>query len=157
MATETLGAALEREHREIDERIDVFNAGVGDEASRLASLTRAMDALRRHIYLEEEFLFPPLKAAGMMGPIFVMLREHGDMWRTMDVFKAELADHSTGNSPQDLCKELITQLDAHNTKEEVILYSQADAVLSAAANAELTEFLASGQTPDGWVCDSARR
>ena len=48
-----------------------------------APLAGAIAALRRHIYLEEEFLFPPLKTAGLMIQIFAMLRQHGDLWKAM--------------------------------------------------------------------------
>lgn len=45
--------------------------------------------LRRYIYLEEAFVFPPIRKAGMIMPIFVMTREHGELWRTTD-FLADL-------------------------------------------------------------------
>ena len=60
MATESLAAALEQEHQEIDAGISTFTASPGDPQP----LTRAIRALRRHIYLEEEFLFPLLGEAG---------------------------------------------------------------------------------------------
>jgi iron-sulfur cluster repair protein YtfE (RIC family) len=110
-------------------------------------------ALRRHIYLEEEFLFPPLRQAGLMAPIFVMLREHGELWRSMDQLDAALAaEESVG----DLCRELLRQLDAHNSKEEPIIYPQADAGLSPHAAEQLMDFLTAAHTPDGWVCQGAR-
>jgi regulator of cell morphogenesis and NO signaling len=69
----TLGSALEREHREIDGGIEKFAAGLEAGGMDTEPLLQAMAGLRRHIYLEEEFLFPPLRANGMMMPIFVML------------------------------------------------------------------------------------
>ena len=87
MVNDTLAAALEHEHREIDEGIEAFTSGQADAETQTAPLTRAMDALRRHIYLEEEFLFPPLRSAGLMAPVFVMLREHGEMWKTLDLLE----------------------------------------------------------------------
>lgn len=38
-----------------------------------------------------------------------------------------------------------------------MLYSQADAILSPEASAELQTFMADGVLPAGWVCDGARR
>src|SRR3546814_387339 len=90
MGSETLGAALEREHREIDGGIEEFTANPAPGREQAEPLVRAMAGLRRHIYLEEEFLFPPLREAGMMMPIFVMLREHGELWNTMDAVDALL-------------------------------------------------------------------
>jgi iron-sulfur cluster repair protein YtfE (RIC family) len=146
----TLADALEQEHREIDAGIDEFAGGSGDTAS----LVRAAAALRRHIYLEEEFLFPPLRTAGgLMAPVFVMVREHGEMWHTLDGLDGKLA---AGTLTGDDCTELVAQLQAHNPKEEQILYPQADAVLTAEASGELAEFMRSGTMPDGWVCEGAR-
>ncbi len=152
---ETLDEALKREHREIDEDIQIFVSGITDGEDQVSSLRRAMAALRRHIYLEEVFLFPPLKAAGMIGPIFVMLREHGEMWRTMDSLELELRNNVADESMRARCATLMAELAAHNFKEEQILYSQADGILSADASDGLKDFIAAGATPEGWVCAQA--
>lgn len=151
----TLGTALEREHRDIDGGIEEFIAHSTDGAGDPAPLVRAMTGLRRHIYLEEEFLFPPLKAAGMMMPIFVMLREHGGLWNAMDALEAQLGAATNDESLVNACRELLALLDAHNSKEEPIIYTQADRILSAEASDELREFLSDGHTPDGWTCAQA--
>ncbi|WP_137724137.1 hemerythrin domain-containing protein [Prescottella subtropica] len=142
-----LSAALTREHHDIDAGIAAFVEG-----RDVAALTRAADALRRHIYLEEEFLFPPLRAAGLMGPVLVMLREHGLIWRALDRVQDAV---ELGGDPLPALDELAGLLDRHNTKEEPILYPGADTVLDAAAARQLTGFLASGRMPDGWVCAHA--
>ncbi|WP_111719173.1 hemerythrin domain-containing protein [Homoserinimonas sp. OAct 916] len=153
--TETLATALEREHHEIDGGIEEYLAGSAAEGHPVTSLTRATAGLRRHIYLEEEFLFPPLRAAGMMMPIFVMLREHGELWRALDEIDRMLADGTAQTKVSNACHELLAMLDKHNAKEEPIIYSQADATLSAEASAALTVFLGAGRMPDGWVCHGA--
>jgi hemerythrin-like domain-containing protein len=150
----TLAAALEREHRQIDDGIAAFLAAPAGGAEALAALTRAMQCLRRHIYLEEEFLFPALREAGLVAPVFVMLREHGQLWQTMDqIDEAVRADPATSAGG---CRELLAQLDAHNSKEEPILYPHADRVLVGAAGEQFAAYLASGHTPDGWVAERAR-
>lgn len=106
MAGATLAAALEREHREIDTGIAEYVGG-----HDLGALQRAMAALRRHIYLEEEFLFPPLREAGLVAPLFVMVREHGQLWQTMQELDAALAADATGDSALAVCRELTAQLD----------------------------------------------
>lgn len=151
MGGETLAAALEREHREIDTGIAEYVGG-----KDLNALQRAMAALRRHIYLEEEFLFPPLREAGLVAPLFVMVREHGQLWQTMQKLDAELAADTAGDAVAAACSELTAQLDAHNSKEEPIIYPQADTVLREDVTAHLHDFLASGTMPDGWVCQGAR-
>ena len=156
MAALTLGQALEREHREIDGGIETFldelDSGVRVDPSRLVT---ALESLRRHIYLEEVFLFPDLKAAGLMGPIFVMLREHGMLWRQLDAVTGMLAQTSETEVLRHSCATLLALLSDHNAKEEPIIYTQADDILGAVASAELRKFLIQGTMPEGWVCSSA--
>jgi hemerythrin-like domain-containing protein len=157
--SETLGAALEREHREIDGGIEAFIESLPAGKSEPGPLLRSMNGLRRHIYLEEEFLFPPLRAAGMMVPLFVMLRQHGELWQAMDALGTLLDADSAANTDTDeletSCRGLLELLDQHNSKEEPIIYPQADKVLTADASAELTAFLEAGTMPEGWTCEKA--
>lgn len=154
MTTDTVAAALEREHREIDDGIEAFLAGAA-VGQCLSQLTQAMDALRRHIFLEEKFLFPPLRDAGLVAPIFVMLREHGEIWDTMDALDAELGSSADAAVMSEICRKLLEQLEAHNSKEEPIVYPQADAALTAVASASLRALLAAGRIPERWVCAQA--
>lgn len=151
----TLGTALEREHRDIDGGIEAYTAGLERGVEDPTPLLRAMAGLRRHIYLEEEFLFPPLKDAGMVMPIFVMLREHGALWDSMASLDDSLADAADAHAMSTACTELLSLLDAHNSKEEPIIYTQADSTLSEDAGDELRSFLETGTMPDGWTCERA--
>ena len=63
MAEGTLGAALEREHREIDQAIESYISGSTAGENPAEPSVVAIRALRRHIYLEEAFLFPALRDA----------------------------------------------------------------------------------------------
>jgi regulator of cell morphogenesis and NO signaling len=150
MEIESLAKALEREHHEIDAGIAAFTASPGDRQP----LTRAIRALRRHIYLEEDFLFPLLCEAepGLTAPALVMLREHARIWAIL-----ELLEHAPDTSAElALCKQLTSHLLHHNLKEERVLYPRADDILPAAAADRLRAFLGSGDLPDGWVCLKAR-
>ncbi len=157
MTESTLSAALEREHREIDGGIETYATLLAADSADPAPLLRAMTGLRRHIYLEEEFIFPPLQAAGMTMPVFVMLREHGELWDAMAELDELLDSDAEPQTLQDACTGLLARLDAHNSKEEPIIYPQADAQLSDEATARLHTFLAEGTTPDGWRCAQATR
>lgn len=156
MNTDSLADALEREHHEIDQGLAAYSADPGDRQA----LARASAALRRHIYLEEEFLFPLLGEAqpGLRAPVFVMLREHAQIWDALDALDAQEHDAHTPHSPAaaTLLKQLTVQLLHHNTKEEKILYPQADQLLEPAAADRLRQFLSSAQPPEGWVCVKAR-
>jgi len=91
----------------------------------------------------------------MMMPVFVMLREHGQLWDAMAGLDELLAADADPALLNDACRNLLSQLDAHNSKEEPIIYPQADAKLSDEATARLHEFLAGGQMPEGWRCETA--
>ncbi|UUT35165.1 hemerythrin domain-containing protein [Microbacterium elymi] len=146
-----LADALTGEHHAIDAGIE---ASLADPDAGPGPLREAMTALRRHIYLEEEFLFPPLRAAGMMMPILVMEREHGELWRQMDSLEDLLMD-AAADAAQQASRELLALLDSHNSKEEPIVYPRADADLSAEQREQLARFLDAGTIPDGWVCAKA--
>ncbi|WP_277051482.1 hemerythrin domain-containing protein [Ruania albidiflava] len=157
--------ALTREHREIDAGIEAFVASAGaddlssDVSKWAAPLLVAMTALRRHIYLEEEFVFPPIRAGDLMMATMVMLREHGELWRAMDelteLLESAADDPTRREELVQHCTSMLELLDAHNSKEEPIIYTRADADLPTEARAELQDFLRRGTMPDGWVCERA--
>lgn len=155
MVVKSLAEALEQEHHEIDGGIEAFLADSGANGTRVAQLQRVITALRRHIYLEEEFVFPPLKASGAFAAVLVMLREHGEIWRTLDSLEDKLVAADGIEATGQLGRELLAQLAAHNEKEEPIIYSQMDAAIPDDAAADLRAFLATGKMPAGWVCARA--
>ena len=156
MPVGTLSAALEQEHHDIDQGLESFVAGLAAGERRTDALNAAISSLRRHIYLEEEFLFPSLRAGGFVAPVFVMIREHGEIWRSLDALEADVAANTATAATADVCRTLASQLESHNGKEEQILYPQADRVLTAPASGELGAFMQTGQMPEGWVCAGAR-
>lgn len=155
MSAPALADALRREHREIDSGIAAFIEKLDCGNVQPELLTAALDALRRHIYLEEVILFPPVREAGMVMPIFVMMREHGQLWRSMDTLIDLLADGFDRQRLRDTCGLLMDQLHQHNLKEEPIIYPHADTDLPPQTSAELARFIESGRTPDGWICRQA--
>ena len=151
-----LGAALEREHREIDAGLEAFADGLAGGESRAEPLLAAIGALKRHIYIEEELVFPSLRKGGMMAPVFVMLREHGEIWRALDALEGDLSGGAATAAMAQVCQQLAGQLEAHNMKEEAILYPRTDDALTASEGGEVGEFLETGLMPEGWVCSGAR-
>lgn len=155
MEHRTLRTALEAEHRDIDGGIETFLEQASEELGSTEELRRSLAGLRRHIYLEEEFLFPPLKSAGLMGPIFVMEREHGALWKAMDEVDGLIAEND-GTAVHKACTHMLEVLAKHNAMEEKVIYAQADELLDQSAGRKLLEFMESGSAPAGWVAHSAR-
>lgn len=151
----TLSEALTREHREIDTGIAAFIVAMHHEQLRPIAMQNIMKVLRRHIYLEEAIVFPPLRASELFAAILVMLREHGELWRTMDALEPLLAAGRTDPQVAELCAELARLLEAHNTKEESTIYAQLDGTLPDEPTAELREFLTTGTLPADWRCAQA--
>lgn len=155
MTGTTVSAELTREHREIDDAIAAFLEKLDGGSVQGELLTDTLEALRRHIYLEEVFLFPPLREAGIVMPIFVMMREHGQLWHTMAALDDLLADGNGSQRLRDTCTQLLDQLHQHNSKEEPVIYPNADTDLPPQTSAELTRFIETGHTPKGWMCQQA--
>ena len=86
-----MAAAFTAEHHDIDAGIErcLADTAAPDPRQRAVPLQNAMAALRRHIYLEEEIVFPHLPKGALMMPLMVMRKEHGEIWQRMD---ADLTD-----------------------------------------------------------------
>lgn len=160
----SLAAALTIEHHEIDAGIEAFverSSQPGPIREWAKPLVDAMTALRRHIYLEEEIVFPRMKSGPMLMPVLVMLREHGEIWRLMDELEAGLSAEDADAEPHrselvDACNRMLALLEAHNAKEEPVIYPHIEADLDWVAQAQLRELLADGELPSGWVCEQAQ-
>jgi hemerythrin-like domain-containing protein len=153
--TTTLAAALEKEHQDIDAGIAAFIGALAGGKPPVDTMRRALAAHRRHIFLEETMLFPPLRSGGLFAAVLVMLREHGQMWQLMDQLEPLVVAGGTDSAVPELCEKFVTLIAAHNLKEEATIYSKADEILTAPASDELRAFMASGTMPDGWVCEKA--
>jgi regulator of cell morphogenesis and NO signaling len=153
---ESLRDALERDHREVDDAVEGYTNGSASGTRARLDLERATKELRRHIYVEEELLFPPLRQAGLLGPILVMLREHGQMWPILDALDQGLAAGVEDHVLRTTCRDLSILLQQHNPKEEQILYPQVDRVVGADAGIDVREFLDAGQLPVDWMCQYLR-
>jgi iron-sulfur cluster repair protein YtfE (RIC family) len=136
---------LAADHVRIDEYFAV--------ASRLAADGKLLDAesvfddfsraLRGHIILEEELLFPVLERhAGFVGPTTVMRHEHRAIEHGILRARTELV---RGNPLGFIAVagELAALLGQHNHKEERVLYPRADAALDASERSAVVRKLGS--------------
>lgn len=152
----SLAEAFTKEHHDIDAAIENYMASTHEGPEQRAKmLLEAVSALRRHIYLEEEVVFPDLPRATLMMPLMVMHREHGELWRRMDALEESLQSGSADEQLMADCQELLSLLDNHNSKEEPIIYPQMDTALSVQEQQKVAHLLAGGALPEGWVCQDA--
>ncbi|MEB3030780.1 hemerythrin domain-containing protein [[Mycobacterium] nativiensis] len=158
MSDENLSAALEHEHQEVDAGISAFLEKLDAGSVDADALAATLAALRRHIYLEEQILFPPISKGAQMMSVFGMIRGHGEIWRTMDTLDELVGgpgDPADGDKLREACERLLALLADHNKVEEPVIYPAADTGLAPETVAELAEFIANGRMPDGWVCAKA--
>lgn len=141
-----------QQHRDIDTGIQAVAEGGGD----LAALAASLKLLRKHLFLEEEVMFPAVERGGITMPIFVMKREHGMMWPLLESLSAACAAGADPAMLREDCAELYKLLQIHNPKEEQIVYSAADnlTVRSGDGGAMAAE-LDVAELPKGWVCEMA--
>lgn len=144
------------EHHSIDERLAEFVAGLDAGEVRPAAFRAAATELKHHIFVEEEHLFPPLRAAGLIPPVLVMLREHGEMWGVLEAIEALLVATAPDVSALHAeCARLMGQIEAHNAKEERILYPAADQTLAPQEQEAVSTALVDGDLPEGWRASMA--
>lgn len=151
------GAVLEHEHHRIDETFAAFVTALERGNVDSASFKAAGDDLRHHIYVEETYHFPPLREAGMMGPIMVMLAEHGRMWDLLDSIQQGIDQSRPAAELLELWTQLATTIADHNMKEEHILYPAGDNLLDAETASQILRALESGELPSDWECEMVGR
>ncbi|MGD9599371.1 MAG: hemerythrin domain-containing protein [Steroidobacteraceae bacterium] len=143
------GPFLEGQHHAIDAGVQGFLAGTATREALAASLA----LLREHIHIEEAVLFPPLASAGLAMPVFVMKREHGQMWPLIERLAAACETAEIGDDLRESCEQLMMLLNMHNPKEETILYPAADR--HAGADPGFMAAVESASLPAGWRCELA--
>lgn len=120
------------DHRHCDNLWSAVEAAVdtGDAAKAKQAFDDFAAALRRHLRMEEEVLFPAIEnATGMQGgPTFVMRSEHEQMRGVLDQMQA-LLDGGDPDGVLDHGDTLLMLIQQHNAKEEGILYPMADQTL----------------------------
>ncbi|MEZ4219517.1 MAG: hemerythrin domain-containing protein [Polyangiaceae bacterium] len=119
-----------QDHRECDALWAAFEAAVEGGSGEEAAFARFDRALRRHLRMEEEVLFPALEAAtGMQGgPTFVMRAEHEQMRGVLDAMQ-DLARQADFEGVLDHGDTLLMLTQQHNMKEEGVLYPLAERAL----------------------------
>lgn len=152
----TLQKILERDFPAIERGINEFLALHGGSTAATVGLRRSIEALRRHIYVEQEFVFPPLRSAGREGPVIAMSSDHADLWRTMDELETFLADHKSPKAQQQTCQILMAELDRHLSREDPIVFRHVVEVLTPQDEATLRDEVEHAVLPPDWVCPGAQ-
>lgn len=134
------------DHQRIDEILERLMRHE-DETSSFAELQQA---LMRHIFWEEEFLFPKVEELGLSDPPRIMRIEHSQICRLLGEFERAL--RSGQSIRPDRLQGLKRLLIAHNSKEERALYPMVDSMLGQESLSELLQKIIDSKMPSGWEC-----
>lgn len=155
MSRFVVGQVLEHDHHAIDAEFARFREGLERGEWLREPFERAAEALRHHIFVEEEALFPILRVGGLVAPVFVMLREHAEIWQALDAIEAEAGMDST--RALSAMATMISVLGPHNSKEEQILYPASGQVLDPKDTEAVRLAFEEGKRPEGWLPAILRR
>jgi iron-sulfur cluster repair protein YtfE (RIC family) len=149
---ETITEVLEPEHRWIDERFERFQALLASGQVNAEPFEEAAKALHRHMYVEEEILFPEVATRGLAAPVQVMYQDHGEIARLMNVVHGLIASGASTADLEAALAAVIRVLGEHGAKEELVLYPTADQVLVGPEFAQLVQRVREEAVPEGWLC-----
>lgn len=128
-------------------------AGLVDGSGSRQELADAVHLLRRHIYVEEAFLFPVVEQdEGRAMALAQMRYEHGDMWPHIESAVALLAARADLDDLLPASEAMLHLLGIHDHKEEEAIYSIADRYHADATRPPLADLFQTYDIPDGWKC-----
>lgn len=152
----TVSAVLEAEHRWIDERFVRFRASLEAGRAEAGPYEEAAAKLRRHIYPEEELLFPKVETRGLAGPTTVMMAEHGEIWQQLGAVSDLLSGGTEPSQILEVFEALLGLLADHNAKEEQIFYPASDQLLTEEELVAVVTEVEEAEAPEGWLCRADR-
>lgn len=151
MTSDPMVTALEAEHELTDRQLADYIETDGPRDRQ--SLLDAIAGLRRHIFLEEECLFPALQDAepDLTIAVLAMLRQHAQMWQQMAEIVIELRLDGP-DSPAVIagCRRLVVALMHHNGNEERLLYSRLPTLLTGETRERVRGQLDGAELPTNW-------
>lgn len=137
-------AVLTADHRYEDQLFVAATqaAEQGDWAACHQQFNAFLRALKHHMKIEEEVLFPAFEQASGVsgGPTRVMRQEHQQMLAALDRIAASIAARNAEEF-RALAQSFAGLMTAHSTKEEHVLYPLCDEVLPGLSGEKLQEMV----------------
>lgn len=128
-------------------------SGLVDGSGSRQELDEAIYLLRRHIYVEEAFLFPVIEQdQGRWMALGQMTTEHGEMWPHIETAIELLQARAPLDDLFPATQTLLKLLAMHDPKEEVAIYSVADRYVADDDHPSLESLFATTTIPQGWRC-----
>lgn len=132
MSEKTITAFYEQDHNELDSFLKEYRRlkKINFDDGKIY-FKKFKFGLQRHIYWEEEILFPIFEEkTGMKneGPTAVMRSEHRKIGEALERLHQKIRERNTNSDFEE--EQLKSLLEEHNLKEEQILYPMLDKIIS---------------------------
>jgi iron-sulfur cluster repair protein YtfE (RIC family) len=138
MNTDSINEHYSADHDRLDDLFRQFQTlKVSDRQKAVAAFKEFQAGLERHILWEEEILFPSFerKTGHTGGPTEMMRWEHRQIRGFLDAIADKLAQAGGDTASEEM--GLLSVLEAHNQKEEGILYPMIDQMTGAEERTEI--------------------
>ncbi len=141
---------LERDHDQEHGKLVEASISMSRGEFEENSFMEFVSNIRRHIYIEEEIIFPDLVYlySDMKGPISGLEMEHASLWMLIDRILEETASGTIRKSAKYL-EEIERILAVHNALESANIYPK--------IKDERIPELERISIPEGWICRRLRR
>ena len=133
--------------------MEVGFSGLVDGSGSRQELSEAVYLLRRHIYVEEAFLFPIIEQdQGRWMALAQMKSDHGEMWPHIESAIELLQAKAPLDDLFPAARAMLRLLEVHDQREERAIYSVADRYVANANHPSLESLFAATEIPPGWRC-----
>ncbi len=128
-------------------------SGLVDGSGSRQELSEAVYLLRRHIYVEEAFLFPVIdQDQGRWMALAQMQSDHGAMWPHIESAITLLQANALLDNLVPAAQAMLKLLEGHDSREELAIYSVGDRYVTDANHPPLETLFATTEIPPGWRC-----
>ena len=139
MEDENVEYFMTKDHQDTNEILDTVLKDSIKGVVDSESIAKVTEMLRRHIYIEEEILFPALPSDNDKDIEFLEV-QHGEVFR----FLKSLNSNNNADLIKDISKKLVDLLIEHNAFEESFIYGNFEKLDAA--------FIEKITFPVGWKC-----
>ena len=139
MEDENVEYFMTKDHQDTNEILDTVLKDSIKGVVDSESIAKVTEMLRRHIYIEEEILFPALPSDNDKDIEFLEV-QHGEVFR----FLKSLNSNNNADLIKDISKKLLDLLIEHNAFEESFIYGNFEKLDAA--------FIEKITFPVGWKC-----
>lgn len=148
-----IGELFRKDHERLDSVIKGFRKSLESGTPDKEYLSQLIQGLHRHIYWEEELLFPLAKPYTADEAIIEEFNtDHGLIWNNLAELEAGVAQGLPPGRLELILDEMGDVLEAHNVDEEHQIYARVDEVCDARTAAEFVARVEKADVPQGWRC-----